>query len=210
MDLPPSLRLLLAVTGCVLTLAACSSVPKAAPGYAVHDFGPLHGEPPRALSFPLRGTEVVPAPWLASTGMHYRLLYAQPTRRLVFVENRWAAHPGQLLELALKRNIKGSEPPAGGLGCRLRVDLDEFAQVFDTEGASRGVIEVRAALLAPRSDQSIATRGFGVSLPAPSPNAVGGVLALRDGVTRMNHELLAWLETLDADPAHRLRARCGA
>ena len=33
---------------------------------------------------------------------------------------------------------------------------------------------------------------------------------LRDGVARVNHELLDWLESLDTDPAHRVRARCGA
>lgn len=208
MQLLPLIRLSLAAAA--LLLAACNSVPKAAPGYAVHDFGPLDGPPPRMLAFPIRSTEVVPAPWLASTAMHYRLLYAQPTRRQVFVENRWAAHPGQLLELALKRSMKGDLPPAGATGCRLRVDLDEFAQVFESEGVSRGVIELRAALLAPRSDQSIAARSFSASVLAPSANAVGGVLALRDGVARVNHELLDWLESLDTDPAHRVRARCGA
>ena len=40
-------------------------------------------------------------------------------------------------------------------------------------------------------------------MPAPSANAVGGVFALRDGVARVNHELLDWLESLDTDPAHR-------
>jgi cholesterol transport system auxiliary component len=182
MQLLPFIRLSLAAAA--LLLAACSSVPKAAPGYAVR-FGPIDGPPPRVLAFPIRSTEVVPAPWLASTAMHYRLLYAQPTRRQVFVENRWAAHPGQLLELALKRSMKGDLPPAGAMGCRLRVDLDEFAQVFESEGVSRGVIELRAALLAPRSDQSIAMRSFSASVPAPSANAVGGVLALRDGVARV-------------------------
>lgn len=206
----PIIRLSLVALGCALVLAACSSVPKAAPGYAVHDFGPIDGAPPRALAFPIRSTEVVPAPWLASTAMHYRLVYAQPTRRQVFVENRWAAHPGQLLELAIKRGMRGDLPPAGAIGCKLRIDLDEFAQVFESQAASRGVIELRAALLAPRSDQVIAARSFSASFPAPSPNAVGGVLALRDGVGRLNLELMAWLESLDADPSHRLRARCGA
>lgn len=204
------IRSILAVAGTMALLAACSSVPKAAPGYAVHDFGLIGGPPPRVLPFPVRSAEVVPAPWLASTAMHYRLLYAQPTRRQVFVESRWAAHPGQLLELALKRSMKGDLPPAGAVGCRLRIDLDEFAQVFESQGMSRGVIELRATLLAPRSDQSIATRAFSASVPAPSADAVGGVLALRDGVSRLNVELLAWLESLDAQSANHLRARCGA
>lgn len=201
--------ILLAVSA-VLALAACNSVPKAAPGYAAHDFGLPDGPPARQLPFPIRNTEVVPAPWLASTAMHYRLLYAQPTRRQVFVENRWAAQPAQLIELTIRRSMRTADPALGGSGCRLRIDLDEFAQVFDAEGVSRGVVEARAALLAPRSDRLIATRAFSVARPAPTANAVGGVVALREAVTRLKGELLDWLEGLDADPASRVRARCGA
>lgn len=191
-------------------LLACNSVPKAAPGYAVHDFGPLDGPPPRVLGFALRSTEVVPAPWLASTAMSYRLLYGQPTRRQVFVESRWAAQPAQLVELAVKRAMRNAETATPITGCRLRIDLDEFAQVFTSEAASEGVLEARAHLLAPRSDQLIASRSFSIARPAPSANAVGGVAALRAGVFELNRELLGWLEALDADAASRLRARCSA
>ena len=88
-------RTLMAVI-CVSAVGACGSVPRAAPGYSVHDFGPLGTAPARPPALPIRNTEVVSAPWLASTSMHYRLMYAQPTRRQVFVESRWAAQPGQL------------------------------------------------------------------------------------------------------------------
>ncbi|HOB44546.1 MAG TPA: ABC-type transport auxiliary lipoprotein family protein [Zoogloea sp.] len=199
---------------CLFGLGACGSVPKAAPGYAVHDFGPLSEASARPLAFSLRTAEVVPAPWLASTGMQYRLAYAQPTRRLVFVENRWAAQPGQLVELAIKRGMKAGDSALATTGCRLRVDLDEFVQVFDSEGVSRGVVEARAFLLAPRSDQLIATRSFSATHPAPSPNAVGGVVALREGVEQLERELFGWLDALAAEraarPSDSLRSRCGA
>ncbi|RTL31165.1 MAG: hypothetical protein EKK49_12475, partial [Rhodocyclaceae bacterium] len=89
-----------------LSMAACGSLPKAAPNYAMHDFGPLDSATLRPLGFPIRSAEVVPASWLASTTMQYRLAYAQPTRRQFYLESRWVAQPGQLVELAVKRSMK--------------------------------------------------------------------------------------------------------
>ena len=193
---------------CVFALGACGSVPRAAPGYSVHDFGPLGTAPARPPALPIRNTEVVSAPWLASTSMHYRLMYAQPTRRQVFVESRWAAQPGQLFELAVKRTLKANDSTPTASGCRLRVELDEFAQVFASERESSGILEARVFLLAPRSDQLVASRSFSIARPAPSANAAGGVAALREGVEQFNRELLGWLDTLAAEGAGP-RGRCG-
>jgi cholesterol transport system auxiliary component len=198
----------------VCVLAACGNLPKAAATYAVHDFGPLDSAVMRSVPFPIRNLEVVPAPWLASNAIQYRLVYAQPTRRQFFLESRWAAQPAQLMEVAIKRTLKANQTAVATSGCRLRIDLDEFAQVFDTAGVSRGVIEARAVLLAPRTDQLIASQGFAVTRPAASADAVGGVVALREGVLQLSGELLDWLEVLDRDGASRpggsMRARCGA
>lgn len=199
-----------AVVGMALLVVACTTVPRAAPGYAVHDFGPVVEPTPHALAFSVRNIEVVPAPWLASTAMQYRLLYAQPTRRLAYVESRWAAQPAQLVELTIRRAVRSDASAEGSSGCKLQIDLDEFVQVFTTESQSAGRIEARAALLAPRSEQVVASRAFSVLRPASSPVAAGGVAALGEGVAQLNRELLGWLDGLDRDPALRLRARCGA
>ena len=188
-------------------LAGCTGLPKVAPAYAVHDFGAPEPVAARGPGVPLRGVEVVAAPWLASTAMQYRLAYVQPTRRQAYVESRWAAQPAQLVELTLKRAVRTGEAGTTG-ACRLRVELDEFAQVFDDATVSRGVVEARASLLAPRSDQIIASRGFSLARPAPSADALGGVAALRGGVHQLGAELVDWLETLDRGGA--ARSRCGA
>ena len=212
---PRSYRFLMASAGMLVAalLGACTGLPKVAPTYAVHDFGGPDPVAARGLGFPLRNVEVVAAPWLASTAMQYRLAYAQASRRQAYVESRWAAQPAQLVELVLKRAIRTGETGAGG-ACRLRVELDEFAQVFDNESVSRGVVEVRAVLLAPRTDQIIASRSFSLAQPAPSADALGGVSALRGGVQRLGGELFGWLDALDRDGAARsvgsLRGRCGA
>lgn len=168
----------------------------------------------RPVPFPIRNLEVVPAPWLASNAIQYRLTYAQATRRQFFLESRWAAQPAQLMEVAIKRSMKANQTAVATSGCRLRIDLDEFAQVFEAEGVSQGVVETRAVLLAPRTDQLVASRSFAVVRPALSADAVGGVMALREGVLQLNVELLDWLEALDKEGANRaggsVRARCGA
>lgn len=215
MATPRSSRFLTASAGLLMValLAACTGLPKVAPSYAVHDFGGPEPVAARSLGFPLRNVEVVVPPWLASTAMQYRLAYAQATRRQAYVESRWAAQPAQLVELALKRAIRTGEAGAGG-ACRLRVELDEFAQVFDGEAVSRGVVEARAVLLAPRTDQIIASRSFSLARPAPSADALGGVSALRASVRDLGSELFGWLDALDREGAARtggsLRSRCGA
>lgn len=197
----------------VALLGACTGLPKVAPSYSVHDFGGPDPVAARSLGFPLRTVEVVAAPWLTSTAMQYRLAYAQATRRQAYVESRWAAQPAQLVELAVKRAIRTGEAGAAG-ACRLRIDLDEFAQVFDGEAASRGVVEARAFLLAPRTDQIVASRSFSLARPAASADALGGVSALRGGVQQLGSELFGWLDGLDQEGAARsggsLRSRCGA
>ena len=209
MTLPrPSLCPMIPSLLIVALLAGCTGLPKVAPAYAVHDFGGPDPVAARSPGVPLRGLEVVAAPWLASTAIQYRLAYAQPTRRQAYVESRWAAQPAQLVELALKRAVRtGGEAGTSG-ACRLRVELDEFAQVFDEAAASRGVVEARAFLLAPRSDQIVASRGFSLARPAPSADALGGVAALRGGVRQMGVELSDWLEALGREGA--ARSRCGA
>ena len=47
-------------------LAGCTGLPKVAPAYAVHDFGGPDPVAARSPGVPLRGLEVVAAPWLAS------------------------------------------------------------------------------------------------------------------------------------------------
>jgi len=215
MATPQPSRIPMSSTGLLLValLGACTGLPKVAPTYAVHDFGGPEPVAARSLGFPLRNVEVVVPPWLASTAMQYRLAYAQATRRQAYVESRWAAQPAQLVELALKRAIRTGEAGAGG-ACRLRVELDEFAQVFDGEAVSRGVVEARAVLLAPRTDQLVASRSFSLARPAPSADALGGVSALRGSVQDLGSELFGWLDALDREGPARsggsLRSRCGA
>lgn len=152
----------------------------------------------------VRGVGVFAPAWLGSTAMQYRLLYADPMRRLAYAESRWAAPPADLIERALNRQAS-----AGG-GCRLRLDVDDLAQVFDTPQASRVLLDVRAALVAPNREAVLARKAFSLAPAAPSADARGGVAAVAAAVQALGGELNGWLAQLARqDPAVAERCKGG-
>lgn len=183
-----------------LLAAGCGRLGTLPRPVTVHDFGP-----PSDLSLgpavPLRLVEVRAPSWLGSSAMHYRFAGEREQRRLVYTENRWAATPAELLEATLRRAMLGALP--GGGGCTLRVELDEFEQVFESPASSHATLAARAMLLAPRVDSVVAQRRFGLEVAAPSANATGGARALRDASRDLAVAIDGWLAGLD-------RARGGA
>jgi cholesterol transport system auxiliary component len=159
----------------------------------------------------LRSLAVDSPSWLDSAALQYRLAYADTARRQSYTQSRWVAPPGELVEQALRRSVipTEGEPVAGG--CKLRLDMDEFVHLFDAPDASRGVIEVRATLFAPRMDALLARRSFSLSKPAPSNDARGGVVALSGAVEELAGALNDWLGGLggEGDRRSSVIERCG-
>src|SRR5690606_36972128 len=81
----------------------------------------------------------------AGTAMYYRLAYADANRREHFTASRWSGQPSELLAIRLQGSLLSNVGTAGQ-GCRLRVDLDDFIQVFDSVSSSRMQLEGRATL----------------------------------------------------------------
>jgi cholesterol transport system auxiliary component len=192
-------------------LAGCINGPRGDADLAQFDFGPPLAAPAVAPPFALRSVEVVTPAWLDSPLLQYRLLHVDAARRESYAGSRWAAPPGELLEIALRRAIVSSEAAGLAPGCKLRVDLDELAHVFEDPATSAGVIEVRAALLAPRNGRLLAQRRFSIAEPAASADAAGGVAAVARGVGRLAEELRAWIAALDrgAQGGLNIREICG-
>lgn len=187
MRLPALLAALVVVAGCT------GGVRQAEIAY--YDLGTA----PRidgAQAVPLRTIDVSAPSWLGTAGMQYRLAYADGSRRDAYAEARWAAPPAELLEVALRRRIVSGETDITSAGCKLRIDLDEFAQVFDSPTASRAVAEARVLLLAAKSDQLVARRGLSLSRPAASPDARGGVAAFAALTTDISSDVAFWLVKL--------------
>lgn len=187
--------LLSAVAAILAGCAGGGARPVAVAHYDLGTAPPVAG----AQALMLRGIDVQAPSWLGTPAMQYRLAYAEPGRRLGYAESRWAAPPAELLEAALRRRIASGETDLASAGCRLRIDLDEFIQVFDAPDASRALVEARVLLMAPRSDQLLARRAISLSRPAPQADARGGVAAFGELTGELSRDVAFWLVKLARD-----------
>lgn len=185
----------------VVLLAGCGAGPRSMSNVAYYDLGAVQPAPNNRIVASLRSIDVFAVSWLDSTAIQYRLLHAANQRRQNYAESRWVAPPAELLGHALRKRMLSGE--AGG-ACRLRVDMDEFAQLFDSDKASRAVLEARVQLVAPTGGEVLARRSFSLSRPAASADAAGGVAALSGAVEAFSAELHDWLGGLDRTSASGL------
>lgn len=173
---------------------ACGRLGTLPKGFTTHDFGT-----PSTIAYtpsvPLRLIEVRSPSWLGSSAMQYRFKHEHDQRRQVYTENRWVAPPGELLEAALRRALSHALPQGGG--CSLLIELDEFSQMFESASTSFGLLEARAMLVSPRADAVLAQQRLSFRVPAQSPDASGGAIALRQASLELASGLDAWLGTLD-------------
>lgn len=172
---------------------------------AVFDLGETAGPWTAPL---LRGVDVAAPSWLGGAGMQYRLAHVHAARRLAYADSRWAAPPAELIELALRRRAVASSRSGGALtiDCRLRIDLDEFVQTFDSAQSSRVVLALRARLVS-RNEQPVASRAFMLERAAASADARGGVAAATAAVQGLGGELSEWLAALAGEKS-ALVTRC--
>jgi len=193
-----ALRLIAAL---VLTLAgaACSIAPPVSEASIIsYDFGPAPASPPApALRQSLLVYDVSAPAWLDLSSIYYRLAYKDAVRPQAYADSRWVMSPAALLS----GRLRGRLAAAGGAGIvqpgdgaranyALRVELDDFVQVFDAPGKSRAVVRVRASVLGNRS--LLAQRGFSAERSAATANAEGGVRALVEASDEIVDQLVDW------------------
>ena len=188
-----------------LLLSGCAGViPLGAMRY---DLGPSTLASVPHADLLLRSVELRAPSWLASTAMQYRLAYGAVARREAYRDSRWAAPPAELLEHFLKRRMLADEARIQASGCRLRVELGEFVQVFSAPGSSDALLEINAALFAPRGDILLARHAFKKSVPAGA-DARAGAAAFAAATAELGDDLASWLaeqarETPDLIPRCR-------
>lgn len=170
-------------------LAACITSPSHTADPARFDFNsPTDNLPP---GYGVADVEVSAPTWLATGAMQYRLNYADRARRFDYADSRWVAPAPELLSQALDRRLAG---PTGGR-CRLRIELDEFIQVFETPTSSKIVLAGRAIL---NGSAEIGRRSFSFAQAAATPDASGGVTAATTVVKTLGDELAAWIGQAEA------------
>jgi cholesterol transport system auxiliary component len=185
-----------------LLLAACSLGPAQKDTPATYDLGAPSSVPagaPRIRASLL--VQGVTAPgWLESQAIVYRLNYQDAARQQVYAHSRWAAPPAALLAQRLRGRLAAASD-GGILGIAdsaradyaLRVELEEFSQVFDTVDASRAVIVARASIVNVARRVLRAQKTFAIEKSAASPNAEGGVRALTAGSAELVDAVVAWV-----------------
>jgi cholesterol transport system auxiliary component len=192
-----------------LALAGCKALPDKPVRQTMYDFGPSTAVETAATS---RGALVLPevevTGILETPALLYRLGYEDAHQLRPYAYARWSAPPGQLLRQRL-RDVLGRDravldaAAAAALSRRggtpppvLRVELEEFSQLFDSPGESKGVVRVRCTLLENTGggERLVAQRSFNVQRPAPSADAPGGVRALTAATDAAAQDIASWLQ----------------
>ncbi|WP_415750698.1 ABC-type transport auxiliary lipoprotein family protein [Delftia acidovorans] len=191
--------------------------PAAAPAQpARYDFGlaPLSAPAQAATSAapqartPLALADVeAPALSDGSTAMFYRLAYANGQELRPYQLARWSQPPALLLQQRLRSQLGVQRPVLassesvaqprlqGAVPTLLRVDIEEFSQVFDAPGSSAGVVRLRATLVEQSGavDRLLGQKLFEVRSPAASGDAAGGAKALATAADAAIAQIDAWL-----------------
>lgn len=172
--------------GCILllslALSACLTAGKRGSdsGLAIFDLGPSVDRELPVRSSPM-AIEVRAPIWFDTLGIDYRLGYADPTRLREYARARWAGPPAQLIQQRLARALGLIAVGQGRAACVLRVEIDEFSQVFDTPQQSRALLQGRVVWL-DRSRAVLDSMTVTIERPASTADSQGGVLALRAAV----------------------------
>jgi len=202
-----------------LSLAGCT-LPRPATTPVVLDFGPgqLHSQPSNRLA-PLPPLEISPvqaSAALNSTAVLYRLSYADAQQLKPYTLARWSMPPAQLIGQRLREHLgqrravlspgdiiqarparqaasAAATPPEPLLN--LRLELEEFSQLFETPDKSSGLLRLRATVMqrSATSETLLAQRSFVVQHSAPSADASGGVRALTLATDQAIGEIEVWL-----------------
>jgi cholesterol transport system auxiliary component len=196
-------------------LAGCAGLAPDKPMRAtLYDFGPgmttaqPAGEQRALPSLVL--TDIEASGSLDGSAVLYRLGYANPNELRPYAHARWSAPPPQLIrqrlrqQLARERTVLDPGDAAamardsGAVRRVLRLDLEEFSHVFESQADSWGLLRLRATVTydTPAGEKLLAQRSFVVRQPAPTPDAPGGVRALSAATDAAAEQIGQWLAQL--------------
>ncbi|WP_174978404.1 ABC-type transport auxiliary lipoprotein family protein [Pandoraea terrigena] len=139
---------------------------------------------------------VVNAPsWLDVDTIYYRLPASDGDQARGYANSRWLASPARLFgdrlraALSVGRPVLAAGDPTAAPA--LRVDLEEFAQYFDSASTSYGVVQMRATLF--DGPKLLAQTTLRAQAPAVSADAAGGTRALAAASDAVQTQLIQWL-----------------
>ena len=209
MQMQFSTRLASLTAACAIaaTLSGCAGTPPAK--VAVYDFGPGATRPETTTRMaplaPVLLAEVETSAALEGTAVVYRLAYADANQLRPYAQARWAMPPTQLLRqrlretLGVHRTVLASTDAVAPGTLVLRVELEEFSQLFDSATSSAGLVRVRATLSRTGSPpKALAQTSLVVPQAAATADAAGGVRALAQASDALVRQLDQWMQQVAA------------
>ena len=202
---------LLASLAVVAARAGCATPDK--PTRAIlYDFGP-GGTAPVTQSLtlpPLVLADIDSTGALDSSAINYRLGYADAHQLRPYANSRWTSPPPQLIRQRLREQLGRDRPvldltesaalarSGGQLPRVLRIELEEFSHLFESETQSWGLVRLRTTVLenTTAGEKLLAQRIVIVRQPASTPDAAGGVRAMAAAVDGAAAEIGQWLAQL--------------
>ena len=193
-------------------------MPTPPPRAVQYDFGPgalvAQAGDARPVLAPVALTDIEAAGRAdTSNAVLYRLAYTDARQLRPYQSARWSQPPTQLLQQALRARLgqrravlraddaQGAARIGGINGSLpdiLRVDLEEFSQVFSSPTDSVGLLRLRATLVEPTAagEKLLGQRVFTVQKPSATADAAGGTHALAEAADQATQEIAQWLEQL--------------
>ncbi|HWI83742.1 ABC-type transport auxiliary lipoprotein family protein [Ramlibacter sp.] len=202
----------IALLAAAAALAGCAVAPDKPQRATQYDFGPgpavaLAAAAPAGSQAPIALSDIDANSALDGTPLLYRLGYADDHQVRPYAHARWSAPVPQLIRQRLRERLAQERPvldlgdssglarSRGTLPRTLRLQLEEFSQVFGSPAQSEGLLRLRATLTdnMPAGERLLAQRSVVVRRPAPTPDAAGGVRALAAAVDAASEEIAQWL-----------------
>ncbi|MFZ6874875.1 ABC-type transport auxiliary lipoprotein family protein [Undibacterium sp. Di27W] len=186
----------------LMLLSACSSAPVAQQAQQ-YDFGPLAtntSAPAGTRKLQISIAEISIPPALDSNAMLYRLQYDNVQQLKAYSLHRWSMPPAQLLLQRLKAGLvaQGADVLTNSDGAAnlplLRLELDEFSQIFSSASLSNAHISLRASVIKDR--KLLAQKSFQQKIPASTADAPGGARAMREAADASIIEIQNWIMSL--------------
>ena len=192
-----------------LLTAGCAATPERPQRATLYDFGPG----PASMAAPMFTqpalvlAELETSSGLESSALLYRLGYADANQLHPYAQSRWSAPPLNLIRQRLRDQLGRDRPvldpsesaalarTGGAVPRILRIDVEEFSQLFDSPSQSWGVLRLRASLFesTPAGERLLAQRSFAARQPAQTQNASSGVRALAAATDAAAEDLRQWL-----------------
>ena len=203
----------------VLALATGCSVIDKPTRATTYDFGPgelstqVAASPPVPALSPLAIADIATSGGaLENQAGLYRLGYVDAQQLRPYSQARWTMPPAQLVRQRMRDRLSQQRVVLNareGVALNrsqntnlplLRLELEEFSQLFTAPDASIGLLRLHATLveITPAGERLVAQRSLSVQRPATSADAAGGVRALTAATDAAIDELDTWLRQMPA------------